>query len=201
MKIIIEVDGQNVQPLTVDSITIYAGQRYSFILHANKYIDEKTSNYWIRSLPGQMADAGEAAFANRINSAILHYVGADIADPTIDIKTVSNPLQEWRLQPLVNPAAPGVPKPGKADKNLNLVITFNGTAWFVNNASFVPPPKPVLLQILSGAHTVQELYPAKSIIELPPNSVIELSIPGGGMPNNTRPRPVRFNVSLLWRGG
>jgi iron transport multicopper oxidase len=199
MKIIIEVDGQNVQPLTVDSITIFAGQRYSFILHANKFIGNE-SNYWIHSLPGTMVNASKP-FANNINSAILHYVGAKMIDPNTT-KTVSNPLQEWRLQPLVNPAAPGVPTLGAADKNINLNITFNSTTslWYVNNASFVPPPKPVLLQILSGAHTVQELYPAASIIELPSNSVIELSIPGGGMPGRNR-SPVRFNVPLLWRGG
>ncbi|KAF8196123.1 yellow laccase [Pholiota molesta] len=150
--IIIEVDGQNVQPLTVDSITIYAGQRYSFILHANKYIDEKRPT------------TGSALSLDRWPTpAKLH------------IKTVSNPLQEWRLQPLVNPAAPGVPKPGKADKNLNLVITFNGRRDSERRA------------YCTGA------LPCGSIIDLPPNSVIELSIPGGGMPNNTRPHPIHLH--------
>ena len=38
------VDGSNVQPLEVDSIQIYAGQRYSFVLHAN----QKPDNYCMR---------------------------------------------------------------------------------------------------------------------------------------------------------
>nr|AFE48785.1 yellow laccase [Stropharia aeruginosa] len=178
---IIEVDGQNIQPLTVDSITISAGQRYSFILQANKQV----SNYWIRSLP----NSGPPGFTNGVNSAILRYVGAPIADPTT-VKTVSDPLQEWRLQPLINPAAPGVPILGAADKNIYLNITFNGTLFFVNNASFVPPTKPVLLQILSGAHSVHELLPAGSIYELPPNSVIELSMPGGSAGS---PHPIHLH--------
>jgi hypothetical protein len=43
---------------------------------------------------------------------------------------------------------------------------------------FQPPSIPVLLQILSGAKTAQELIP-NNTITLPPNKVVELSIPGG----------------------
>ncbi|KAF9479350.1 laccase [Pholiota conissans] len=180
--IIIEVDGQNVQPLTVDSITIYAGQRYSFILHAN----QQTSNYWIRAL----TNSGPVGFTNGVNSAILRYVGALAVDPTT-VNNTSNPLQEWRLQPLNNPMAPGVPKLGAADKNLNLDITFNGTFFFINNQpGFLPPPKPVLLQILSGAHDVHDLLPAGNIYELPANSVIELSLPGG---STGSPHPIHLH--------
>ncbi|KAG1809741.1 laccase [Suillus variegatus] len=39
---IIEVDGQYVEPLVVDSIQIYTAQRYSFILETNQPVD----NYW-----------------------------------------------------------------------------------------------------------------------------------------------------------
>ena len=38
---IIEVEGVNVQPLVVDQIQIYAGQRYSFVLSA----DQTPDNY------------------------------------------------------------------------------------------------------------------------------------------------------------
>ena len=36
---VIEADGQAVVPLSVDSITIFSGQRYSFILQANQPVD------------------------------------------------------------------------------------------------------------------------------------------------------------------
>ncbi|KAG6886979.1 hypothetical protein C0995_002592, partial [Termitomyces sp. Mi166 len=111
---IIEVDGQNVQPLKVDSIQIFAGQRYSFVLEANQPI----SNYW---------------------------------------------------------PVPGVPTLGAADVPLNLAIAFDfaSNKFSVNGASFVPPTVPVLLQILSGAKTAQDLLPPGSIYTLPRNKVIE----------------------------
>jgi len=42
---IIEVDGVNHDPLTVDFLDIHAGQRYSVIVEANKPV----ANYWIRA--------------------------------------------------------------------------------------------------------------------------------------------------------
>jgi iron transport multicopper oxidase len=46
---VIEADGVNTEPLVVDSIQIYAAQRYSLIMHANQPVN----NYWIRALPNQ----------------------------------------------------------------------------------------------------------------------------------------------------
>lgn len=96
----------------------------------------------------------------------------------IDLK---NPLVETDLHPLQNPAAPGVPSPGAADVTLNLDIEFDAVAknYTVNNASFVAPSVPVLLQIISGASTAQSLLPPGSVYVLPPNKVIEISMPGG----------------------
>ena len=53
----------------------------------------------------------------------------------------------------------------------------NGTNFFINDASFVPPTVPVLLQIMSGASTAQDLMPVGSVYPLPSNSTIELSFP------------------------
>ncbi|KAF7368336.1 Laccase I [Mycena venus] len=164
---IIEVDGVNHQPLTVDSIQIFAGQRYSFVLTANQPV----SNYWIRAQP--TLPGSNQGFVNATNSAILRYVGAPVRDPTSN-STSTQPLVENNLHPLVKTPVPGAPHPGGADMNLNLVITLN-----TSGSSFIPPTAPVLLQILSGAHTAQELMPKGSIYELPPNKVIEVSIPGG----------------------
>ncbi|KAJ7223866.1 yellow laccase [Mycena haematopus] len=171
---IIEVDGVAHKPLTVDSIQIFAAQRYSFVLTAN----QKVNNYWIKAQP-QLAGSNQG-FANATNSAILRYVGAPVADPTTN-STSTLPLVETALHPLVNTPVPGQPHPGGADVVLNLQITLNLTdfRFEINNASFVPPTAPVLLQILSGAHSAQDLLPKGSVIELPPNKVIEVSIPGG----------------------
>ncbi|PPQ94704.1 hypothetical protein CVT25_009559 [Psilocybe cyanescens] len=170
---IIEVDSENVQPLIVDEITLYAGQRYSFILYTIMPI----GNYWIRSHPDE---DGPQGFEGGINSAILRYLGA----PAIDPGTTSsrkNPLIETNLRPLTDPAAPGVPTLGAADVNINLDISFNnGTRKFaVNGATFHEHSVPVLLQILSGAQAATDLLPAGSVYTLPSNKVIELSMPGG----------------------
>ena len=167
------MDGTNVTPLVVNSIQIFVGQRFSFILTANQPV----SNYWVRALP----NSGTTNFTGGVNSAILRYAGADIVEPTTVQQAFSNPMIESHLHPLLNPAAPGIPIPGAADVNLNLDIQVNFEAehFTVNNATFIPPSVPVLLQIISGASTPQELLPSGSVYVLPPNKVIEISIPGG----------------------
>ena len=67
----------------------------------------------------------------------------------------------------------------------------NGTNFFINNASFVPPTVPVLLQIMSGASTAQDLLPSGSIYSLPSNSTIELSFPAT---NNAPGGPHPFHL-------
>ena len=168
------MEGNNVQPLVVDAIQIFAGQRYSFILTANQPV----GNYWMRALPG----VANATFANGLNSAILRYEGAPEMDPTTSQNT-TNPLVETNLHPLTDQAAPGVPIPGAADVNLNLDIqySFQENEFSMNNASFVAPTLPVLLQIISGASTAQDLLPTGDVYVLPPNKVIEISIPGGSI--------------------
>ncbi|KAJ7606635.1 laccase 1 precursor [Roridomyces roridus] len=170
---VIEVDGVNVQPLVVDNIQIFAGQRYSFVLNATD--PQNLGNYWVRANP----DVGNAGFAAGINSAILRYSGAASSDPTSS-STLTNALVETNLHPLVPTPVPGKPTPGGADMviPLPIALTANGTFSF-GGASFVPPTAPVLLQILSGAQTAQDILPAGSIYSLPPNSAIEISIPGG----------------------
>ena len=176
VQTIIEADGVPTSPLVVDSIQIYAGQRYSFILIANQTVE----NYWIRANP----NIGNTGFVAGINSAILRYVGAPVDTEPNTTQTDSNPLLEQNLHPLNPPlvTVPGLPQAGGADVSINLDISFNTTSFLfeVNNASFVPPTAPVLLQILSGARTAQELLPSGDLFVLPSNKVIEVSIPGGG---------------------
>ncbi|KAF6749971.1 laccase 2 precursor [Ephemerocybe angulata] len=181
---IIEVDGINVVPLSVDSIRIFAGQRFSFVLNTNQPV----ANYWIRADP----DVGTTGFAGGINSAILRYIGAPNADPTTTQTPNSNPMVETNLHPLTNAAAPGTPTLGAADVNLNLDILFDfPTLKFkVNGATFDEPTVPVLLQILSGASTPATLLPAGSVYVLPKNKVIELSLPGGSVGS---PHPIHLH--------
>ncbi|KAG6844800.1 fatty-acyl coenzyme A oxidase [Tephrocybe sp. NHM501043] len=99
---IIEVHGVNVQPLIVDSIQIFAGQRYSVVLNAN----QADKSYWIRGLP----NVGVTVFDGGLNFTILRYSGASHADPTTT-SALSTPMLETSIYPLTNPAAPGCQLP------------------------------------------------------------------------------------------
>jgi iron transport multicopper oxidase len=194
---IIEADGVNTEPLTVDSLQIFSAQRYSFILHAK----EKVGNFWIRAVQRPGADGGPPGFVGGINSAILRYTGAPEVDPTTTQTPSVIPLNEGNLHPLINPRAPGRPYPGGADISFNLIINITGQGLFtINNVSFVPPSVPVLLQILSGSTQASQLLPKGSVFPLPLNKVVEISLPALGVPagpvsillyfptNNTHPR-------------
>ncbi|KAK0430099.1 laccase [Armillaria borealis] len=151
---VIEADGVNTQPLIVDSVQIFAGQRYSLILNANQRI----GNYWMRASP----NLGTQGFQGGINSGVVRYVGAASGDPTSNQTTSVIPLLETNLHPLENPA---------------LAFDITNFRFTVNGASFIPPTAPVLLQILSGANSAQNLLPSGSVYTLPPNKVIEISAP------------------------
>ncbi|ETW84715.1 laccase [Heterobasidion irregulare TC 32-1] len=170
---IIEADGNPTLPLTVDSLAIFAGQRYSVVVKANRKID----NYWIRAQPNTI----RPGFDNGRNSAILRYKGAPIEDPTAPYVESKRPMRETDLHARDRPRAPGLPTPGGADINYTLNVTFEEEKglFLVNGAPFQPPDVPVLLQILSGAHRTQDLIPHKNIIPLEANKSVELVIPGG----------------------
>jgi len=89
-------------------------------------------------------------------------------------------MLEPNLHVLVDPGAPG--GSGPPDVAFNIVITFNPDEGIfdINGVEgFLPPPVPVLLQIISGARTAQDLLPQGVVFPIPPNSVVEVSIPGG----------------------
>ncbi|KAI0049487.1 multicopper oxidase [Auriscalpium vulgare] len=177
---IIEADGQNTQPLVVDTLQIFAGQRYSVVLNASQSVD----NYWIRSIPAGGTTTGG------LNSAILRYDGADVTDPTTSAKTSPLALVETNLHPLVASPVPGTPSPGAADININLAVTNVNGQFLVNGQSFTAPSVPVLLQILSGTSNASDLLPSGSIYALEPNKVVEVTIPGGAAGG---PHPVHLH--------
>jgi iron transport multicopper oxidase len=181
---IIEADGENTAPLLVDSLRIFAAQRYSVVFKANQPI----GNYWIRADPDVR---GLPGFDGGRNSAILRYVGAPVADPTTTQTPNVRPLKETDLHALTDPAAPGEPHVGGADVSLSIETGFNTSifGFTLNGVTFLPPTVPVLLQILSGAQAAQDLLPPGSLYALPPNKVIELNIPGVSLALGG---PVRF---------
>ncbi|KAK7443246.1 laccase [Stygiomarasmius scandens] len=184
---VIEVDGVNVEPVTVNSIQIFAAQRYSFVLNANQPVD----NYRIRSIPNNGNTSTEGV-REGVNSAILRYKGAPDEEPTSNQGDVIG-LTEAMLHPLENPGAPGSPSPGASDVyQLNMTLGFDmGTGLFsINDTPFNPPNVPVLLQILSGAQKAQDLLPPGSVYGLPLNKTIEINLFG----NNAAGGPHPFHL-------
>ncbi|KIJ58016.1 multicopper oxidase [Hydnomerulius pinastri MD-312] len=166
---VIETDGIETEPFVVDSLPVFAGQRYSVVVAANQTV----GNYWIRALsnhPNQTFDGGQS-------SAILRYQGAPVQDPTTQPGPYVLPYNENEIRPLVSPGAPGTPEPGKADVNINLVPGLGNGQYTINGVPFIDPSVPVLLQILSGARHPSQLLPNGSVYELPLGKVIEISIP------------------------
>ncbi|XP_068624063.1 uncharacterized protein [Battus philenor] len=74
---VIASDGYDLEPITATSLVTYAGERYDFILDANKEIN----NYWIR-FRGLM-DCDER-FTKAKQVAVLHYEGANDGEPSGD---------------------------------------------------------------------------------------------------------------------
>jgi iron transport multicopper oxidase len=173
--LIIEADGNSVKPIVVDSLQILPGQRYSFVLHANQKID----NYWMRT----PSNLGPEGFDGGVNSAILRYVGAPETEPTTPLTESKLPLLETNLHALDNPGAPGKPEVGGVDVavSLNISITPDNTRFLVNGVSYDPPTIPLLMQILNGARTAQDLIPMGSVYPLARNKVVEVTFTGPGL--------------------
>ncbi|TFK19083.1 laccase 8 [Coprinopsis marcescibilis] len=175
---IIEADGQYTEPLQVDSIQIFAGQRYSAVMVA----DQAVGNYWVRALPNDGYGDLPTTFEGGVNSAVLRYAGAPTdSDPVSVQLDAPVMLDETLLRPLDTTPVPGLPFPGGADVNIELDMSFDIDAWrfYVNNVSLTPPSVPVLLQILSGSVAAQDYLPAGAVYTLPKNASVEINIPGG----------------------
>lgn len=169
---IIEADGVETVPQTVDRLPVYAGQRYSVVVHANQPV----ANYWVRAQP----NLGNQSFVDGLNQAILRYKGAPEEDPTSSAGSSVLPFNEAMLASLMSIPVPGVPEIGKADISINLVAGNVNGLFTINNVTFHSPPTPVLLQMLSGAQHPSDLLPNGSVYELPPNKVVEITIPETG---------------------
>ncbi|THH19518.1 hypothetical protein EW146_g1665 [Bondarzewia mesenterica] len=179
---VIEADGEYTEPLEVDSINIFAGQRYSVVVTANQPI----GNYWIRAQPILPLGANttiDTSFDHGLNSAIFRYVGALPIEPNTPFVDSTAPLVETALHALVDPQAPGAPTPGGADVDINLQVILQQVpgddtsfVYALNGVTLELPSVPVLLQILNGN---MNLMPNGSVYHLPRNKTVELSIPSG----------------------
>ncbi|KAL9715578.1 Laccase-1 [Leucoagaricus gongylophorus] len=170
-----EADGIEHDPVEVQNIDIYAAQRVSAILNANQPVN----NYWIRAPPTGGNAANNPNLNISLTLAILRYRGAADVDPT-----TTNPggpkLLDQQMHPIAE-VGPGKLGDGPPDRHITLNIAQPNPPFFdINGISYISPTVPVLLQILSGAKTPQDLLPSEQIFVVPRNALIEVNIPGAG---------------------
>ncbi|KAI0321789.1 laccase 6 [Amylostereum chailletii] len=174
---VMELDGTEHDPVPVQNVDVYAAQRVSVILEANQTVD----NYWIRAPPtgGAGGPTGNPNLNVNLTKAILRYKGAPEVEPT----TVNVPgvkLNDADMHPIAQ-VGPGNLGTGPPDVAITLNISQPNPPFFdINNVSYVSPTVPVLLQILSGAKDPADFFPSENLFVLPPNKLIEVSIPGTG---------------------
>jgi len=174
---VIEVDGVNHEALIGDYVDIYPGQRYSVVVNANQTVD----NYWVTAPATVRTSSNNTNFDPDTVYAVLHYEGADDADPTSDPPTASGTaLLEYNMVPLDNVGITGT---GDADQVFNVSfgvsIGASGLSLEINDVSYVPPTLPTLLKILSGATETSDFNTTENTnIINTKGSVIEINITG-----------------------
>ncbi|KAJ6466102.1 putative laccase 1d precursor [Mycena vitilis] len=172
---VMELDGVEHDPVTFQNADVYAAQRLSVILHANQNI----SNYWIRAPPVGGTPKNNPNFDPNLSLAILRYVGAPAVEPTtVDVPGAK--LDDSLMHPIAS-ENPGNLGSGLPDLAVTLNIDQPNAPFFdINGISYLSPSLPVLLQLLSGASKPSDFIPSEQLILLPPNSIVDISIPGNG---------------------
>ncbi|CAI2167496.1 10572_t:CDS:10 [Funneliformis geosporum] len=151
---IIECEGENLKPITLNKINIAIGQRYSVIINAEKDI----KNYWIRAQIVQECIRWNPDVKLNLNvTGILRYEGAPEEDPTtIDWNedTVECRDVDHNLLKLYEPRA--VPDP--VTDSFTFRIGFhrndrNVMKAYINNSTFVPDIyDPTVHNIMAGGN-------------------------------------------------
>ncbi|KAJ7136874.1 laccase [Mycena epipterygia] len=172
---VIELDGVEHDPMPFQNADVYAAQRLSIVLHANQSVD----NYWIRAPPTGGSPMNNPNFQANLTLAILRYEGAPEVEPKT-VEVVGAKLDDSLMHPIAS-EGPGKLGSGPPDFAMVLNISQPNAPFFdINGISYLSPTLPVLLQLLSGAAKPTDFLPSEQVIVLPSNSIIDITIPGGG---------------------
>ncbi|KAJ6480928.1 Cu-oxidase-domain-containing protein [Mycena sanguinolenta] len=177
---IIEADGVATVPHETNILTIFPGQRYSFVVTANQPI----ANYWINAIIAGGNPAHNANLNSTLSRAILRYAGAPDAEPLVPMGqgptgADANMLNEWELVPLVPIPAP------EPDFNITYVTAMTpnassptgfNTAWTINNIAYVSPTTPTLVKVLEGETQAADFAPTENTFLFPANKTIQVEI-------------------------
>ncbi|KZT36926.1 Cupredoxin [Sistotremastrum suecicum HHB10207 ss-3] len=200
---VIEADGTEIVPRSVDALTIFPGQRYSVVIEANlNPVDPKNpGSYWFRTRPTpDIVNWNPSTADPAVNNAIFRYEGARNAVPLTTIApTPTTVLREFDMVPLSNPAPPG--GTGLPTKKITVPLRLNGTVWTVGNGSFFGTPVPVLMQILTGMIPAQQVLGDDNVVTIDYNQTIDLTLTNDCDTNqNTTPCDIADNHPIHLHG-
>ncbi|KAJ7772303.1 Cu-oxidase-domain-containing protein [Mycena metata] len=169
---IIEADGVATVPNEVNILTIFPGQRYSFVVNANQAV----GNYWINAI----IDSGNPAHNLNLNvtlsRGILRYEGAPNAEPTAPMGSgptgaAAVPLNEYDLVPLDPIPAP---EPDFRVTFDTFMPDLAPAMWEINNSSYVSPKVPTLVRVLEG--DTSKFNQSENTFLFPANKTVEITI-------------------------
>ncbi|XP_056166053.1 L-ascorbate oxidase-like isoform X2 [Syzygium oleosum] len=141
--VVVEADGNYVQPFAVDDLDIYSGDSYSVLIHTDQ---DPRQNYWIAiGVRGRQPNTSQAL-------TVLNYLPNSASKlpasppPTTPLWNDYNHSKSFSTKIL---ALVGSPRPPAThDRRIFLLNTqneFNGqTKWSINNVSLSLPPTPYL---------------------------------------------------------
>lgn len=161
---IIEVDGQDIEPVVTDYLEIASGQRYSVLFYANQTVD----NYYIHT------DVRWRAVHPKNGIAILHYNGAnnapkDIVPVPSQLPSFPRESAQWILaefKPLDHasfaPYELDVKTPAREIvlTAAHITLPSGRSVWTINNVVSQQPEVPIILDILSGTRSTTPNYTA-----------------------------------------
>ncbi|XP_030521249.1 L-ascorbate oxidase-like [Rhodamnia argentea] len=154
--VVVEADGNYVQPFTVDDLDIYSGETYSILVTTDQ---DPRQNYWIAvGVRGRQPNTSQAltVLNYRPNSASKLPASPP---PTTPLWNDYNHSKSFSSRIL---ALAGSPRPPAThDRRIFLLNTqskFNGqTKWSINNISLSLPPTPYLGSIKYNIHGAFDL--------------------------------------------
>lgn len=163
--VMVEADGNYVQPVAVDDLDIYSGESYSVLIHTDQ---DPSKNYWISvSVRGREPKTPQGL-------TILNYQTTSASKLPTSTPPVSPLWNDYNHSKSFSNkilALMGSPKPPTTYNRriilLNTQNTINGfTKWAINNISLTLPPTPYLGAI---KHRLSNAFDQKSPPENFPN--------------------------------
>ncbi|RUP51830.1 hypothetical protein BC936DRAFT_145387 [Jimgerdemannia flammicorona] len=185
---IVEADGIDLEPVTVDRLNINVAQRYSVIVEAKQPID----SYWMRAELETACYPTDASQLDKMVLGEIHYVGAPINPPDFshsvpkkpsEINGETSECKDMSLDMLKPYYRRDAPMP--VGKHITLNVTFgndtNGiNRGYINNVTYVPVfERPTLFNVWSGS---RDYAPSQFLIEINKKQVVDVVINSGHHP-------------------